>query len=313
MKRYIRASFNDSSIPDWLRKDKIALSYLNKKGVDLKNCTFSRERKGRVGDNYTVYLINGSKEKDAYRPFVWIPGIYNDDECVSIRNWNKRGYDPESGTYKYGALNTQYIKYVPKKDLNIADVVYINIADNKKAPRDHYEDPRYDNGNYAGQAMIPEGRRWSSETHQYEDEPAHWSKQGTETSWGGIRENNFRDKSGYWIPDPKARLEKFHNSPEGKTRQGEKAKKQLEDVYSQLISLKADILNTLNAAPMESFGDGHYALQNFSSAIGYYNRALKKLNPDDWGYDPNDALQDARYAQRSINDTKRFLEGKGNM
>lgn len=268
MYRYIKASF-DNDIPNWLRDDKRALSALNNAGVDLKNAIYSKDRAGKVGDNYAVYLINGTKFGPAYRPFVWIPGVYNDDESVKGENQ----YDWRSGRSfpKYVA-----VKYIAKKNLDIADVIYINKASNGKQYREKYQDPRTfgrstryhyaggKEGEYAGQRYEPAHTTWKDE-----EVPGKWV-----TPSG-------RDKSGYEIPNPRKRLEEFYNTPEGATRQVRKAKKQLDGMYSQLTTLKSRIKmltpsgDELGSA--EQYGSIGKAYDYFGDAVNYYNNAIKAL------------------------------------
>lgn len=268
MYRYIKASF-DNAIPAWLRKDKRALSALNQAGVDLKKVDFSDVRSGKVADNYVVYLVNGTRYGKAYRPFVWIPGVYNDDESV-----------PAEPTYSYRAgrslPTSKSIKYLAKRDLDIADIIYINKDANRKPAKERYQDPRTfgrstryhyaggKEGEYAGQRYEPAHTTWKDE-----EVPGKWV-----TPSG-------RDKSGYEIPNPRKRLEEFYSTPEGATRQVRKAKKQLDGMYSQLTTLKSRIKmltpsgDELGSA--EQYGSIGKAYDYFGDAVNYYNNAIKTL------------------------------------
>ena len=311
MKKYIRASFNNDSIPDWLKQDKGALRALNNNGIDLANCIFSKEKKGRVGDNYTAYLVKGSKDGDAYRPFVWIPGLYNDDNYVNFENWNKRDWRGN-----YPAMDSKAIKYIPKKDLNFIDTVYINIADNSKPEKEHYQDPRYDNnGNYAGQYFIPEKEHYEWDPSKHYTEPAHWSEQGKTTYTGGrYGKNQARDKSGYVIPDPEERLRKFHETEEGQTRQAAKASRELEIIYGELLKLKDVLIEDFNAqsGSIETFGKNSQSIDYFREAVSYYKRALDDITPKKYGnseyIDAESALDNIEYAKSRINYAKKSLE-----
>ena len=157
MKRYIRASF-DNWIPSWLQNDKHALKALANAGIDLKNATFSTSKTGKSNEQYTIYLL---QEPGASRtwPTVWIPGLYNDNEYFT---------DSYDGGYKA-------VKYIPKKNLPITDIVYVNIADNAKPRKERYQDPRYDQyGKYAGQ-YYRDTSSWDA---------GGWSAQGRTTSRG---------------------------------------------------------------------------------------------------------------------------------
>ena len=92
MKRYIRASFNNDSMPSWLKEDKGALDALNRAGIDLANCQFSETRQGKIGDNYVVYHITGTRYGSERYPFVWIPGLYNDNNYVIANGKSFNGF-----------------------------------------------------------------------------------------------------------------------------------------------------------------------------------------------------------------------------
>ena len=118
--------------------------------------------------------------------------MYNDEERLE---------DPYDKSYKA-------IKYISKKNLPIKDIVYVNIADNAKAPKERYQDPRKDNsGKYAG---------------QYYEDPSSWSEGGWSpagrTTPVGRYSYQKRDKSGYVIPNPDDKLLRFYSSPEGVER-----------------------------------------------------------------------------------------------
>lgn len=309
MKKYVRASFNTGTIPDWLRKDKGALRALNQAGIDLANCTFSRERKGRVGDNYIAYLVRGSKDFDCPNPFVWIPGLYGDQDWVPFKNWDKKGWDANG--HHYGAKDSAAVRYFAKKDLNFDDIIYINIGDNSKAKKDHYQDPRYDkDGKYAGQYWIPEKQPYSWEKDK-EVEPAHWSEQGRTTNTGGrYGKNQKRDKSGYVIPNPKDRLRAFHETEEGRSRRGALAQRKIQQVYDDLVALRDSILGDLNSKTVETFGSNYRALDYFNDAVRYYKDALDNLKDKSWGPDPEGALTNIDYANSRIESAKNVISGK---
>lgn len=274
MYRYIKASF-DNDIPDWLRSDKGALSALNNAGVDLKNATFSRDRVGKMGENFTVYLINGTRYKDAYRPFVWIPGMYNDNQYVT---------GPEEYNYRAGRSfpKSIAIKNIAKKDLDIADTIYINKASNAKQPKDKYVDPRrnynygHPEGEYAGQ--------------HYEESRTNWD--GSEVPGQWVTPSG-RDKSGYEIPNPRKRLQEFYSTEAGANRRFGKLKEQIDGIYSQLKTLKTRL--SMLTPKGEGLGDREVyrkisrAYDNFSDAVDYYNEALNSIERyekegyDKWG------------------------------
>lgn len=311
MKRYIRASFNNDTAPDWLKKDKYALQALNKAGIDLANCTFSKDRVGKVGENYTAYLIKGTKYGDNYRPFVWIPGVYNDDEYVDA--------EPEY-SYRLGSRvpRSTSIKYMAKKDLTIEDVVYINIASNRKPAKEHYQDPRYDkDGQYAGQYYTPEKTdAYNSETGKWDKTvPGHWSEAGQTTYTSGrYGRRQKRDKSGYVIPDPQERLRKFHETEEGQTRQAQKASRELETIYDQLTNLKDKLTEDFNAnaGSLDTFGKNSKAIDYFKDALDAYKQALSFITPKTFGgkeySDPENALEYIERAKTRIRYAEKSLE-----
>ena len=331
MKRYIRASFTDSSIPEWLKNSSSALSALNKAGVDLHNATFSRERRGKVGDNYVVYLIKqpsayqqrtsykkeNPNAETLYNEFIWIPGVYNDDHYVGFINYDR--YDPYTHDYK---ISDRAVKYFSKKELNIVDTVYIyQGGDNIKSRREHYQDPRYDkNGNYLGQQMIPGRWHWEG-NEKVPDEPGHWSKQGTSYGWGSSTpsESEYRDKSGYVIPNPKDRLKKFYESSEGMNKRIKIVRTKLDSIYSQLEDAKEDVFNSvIPQGGREDFRKYRNLYDNLDDALSCYDKALEKLEKlernssrnalDSWDdYKIDDALYSLKKAQGYIDSINKSL------
>ena len=296
MYRYIKASF-DNDIPDWLRNDKSALAALNKAGVDLKNATFSEDRVGKTGENFTVYLVNGTRYGDSYRPFVWIPGVYNDSQYVT---------GPSEYNYRAGRSipKSMSIKYIAKKDLNIADIIYINKASNAKQPKDRYVDPRNFNTKYQ-----------SGYAGQYYKEPrTDWLGEETPGQW--ITPSG-RDKSGYEIPNPRQRLKDFYRTEAGANRRYNKVKSQLDGIYSQLKTVKSRLaLMTPNGEDLgdrDSYRTIGRAYDYFSDAIEYYNAALDYIKDyEDLGYEAggsfavNQALGDLERCQYRIDDINKM-------
>lgn len=279
MKRYVRASFNTNTIPDWLKQDKSALKALNREGIDLANCIFSKNREGRAGDNYTIYLVKGSNEFDCTKPFIWIPGVYGEDTLVPYRNWDKLRWGND-GKQHYGEKDWKAVKYTAKKNLNFIDTVYVYKATNKKPYKeDRYVDPRYDEyGNYLGQQMIPGDLHW--EGNEKVREPGHWSEQGT--YYGKYSktpsESSHRDKSGYAIPNPKERLKKFYESPEGMDKRIKIVRKQLDSVYSQLEDAKDNIFNfVLPRGERNDYRKYRNLYEYLDNALSYYDKVLKDL------------------------------------
>lgn len=277
MYRYIKASF-DNAIPAWLRKDKRALSALNQAGVDLKKVDFSDVRSGKVADNYVVYLVNGTRYGKAYRPFVWIPGVYNDDESV-----------PAEPTYSYRAgrslPTSKSIKYLAKRDLDIADTIYINKDANRKPAKERYQDPRaFGKSSRHRYAGGPEGKY----AGQYYQKPTtNW--QGEEVPGQWVTPSG-RDKSGYEIPNPRKRLQEFYNTEAGANRRIAKLKTQLDGIYAQLRTLKSR-LATLTPKGDDLGGYQAYrslgrAYDYFGDAVEYYNDALDNIKKyEDKGYE----------------------------
>lgn len=296
MYRYIKASF-DNDIPNWLRDDKRALSALNDAGVDLKNATFNEERVGKVGENFTVYLINGTRYGDSYRPFVWIPGVYNDDQYVT---------GPSEYSWRAGRSlpKSMAIKYIAKKDLDIADTVYINKSSNAKQPRDRYVDPRNFNNNYqsgyAGQYYKEPYTNWKGE-----DIPGQWLTR------------SGRDKSGYEIPNPRQRLQEFYNSKAGVAKRYNKLKSQIDGIYSQLKTVKSRL--ALMTPKGDDLDQGTYsklarAYDCFSGAIKSYNDVLDYIKEyEDLGYEgswgASQAVRDLERCQRRIDEINKLTIG----
>lgn len=291
MKKYIKASF-DNPIPNWLKADRNALSALNSAGFDLKSIDVTSSPSGR-GKDYPIYLID-----DGYRPFVWIPGIYNDNQ--QVRNPNSSYYEA--------------IKYVPKKYLTISDVVYLSKTDYKKEPDPSrgYRDPRYvydkrsgRRGQYAGQYQERDG--WGP------DAPlGKWST-------GGIKRN--RDKSGYEIPDPQEKLRDFYaaSGDQGAKRLASR----LEQVYNKLISLKSRIFDidftnfgldydgnpnyssTAYQNILSIFGD---TCRNYRLALNNAARAEKSTGKYDREFRIQDALDYVKDCERRIRDIDKAIK-----
>lgn len=302
MKRYIRASFSES-IPSWLAEDKWAIKALNEKGIDLHNATFSDTRTGKAGDNYTIYLVEGTRFGNSYRPFVWIPGIYNDDQYVEA--------EPE---YNYRAQKrmpkSKAIKYMAKRDINFLETVYVNIDSNRKARKDRYVDPRHDKyGNYAGQRMIPEKTQLNWDTNEYEVvKPAHWSEKGTLSDEHGryVYEEPRRDKSGYVIPNPKDRLEKFYNTKEGRDRRVALIRNKLDSTYQELETAQEDVFNAIVPKGTRNDYRKYKSLYDYlDDAVGRYEAALK-----DFEYIEKSGWEDESdwFSSHSISEALSYLD-----
>lgn len=262
MKTYISASF-DNPVPRWLRKDKEALKALSKAGLDLKSSVFHHDSIGR-GKSYPVYAIKNESNEDL---FVWIPGIYNDEYRVS---------DPYSGSYTA-------IKYVPKKHLNIVDIVYVSKDAALKPEREHYQDPRYTEGNrtYRGQVYDKARSRWV-----------------TFERWRGDK----YDKSGYQIPDPAEKLANWYR--QGKSS---KLKSRVDKVYQILKDLQARISTMRLDADgpddsLELFGGW---MRSFGSVVDSYRRFLRRYkSPLESGeissWEASSILEDLRRLERDV-------------
>ena len=267
MKTYISASF-DNPVPRWLRKDKKALEALNRDTrIDLKNAVFHHEPIGR-GKSYPVYAIKNENTEDLV---VWIPGIYNDDYRVP---------DPYSSNYTS-------IKYVPKKHLDIVDVVYVSKDADLKPEREHYQDPRYDSyGRYRGQIYDEDSRAWKN---YY--------------SWRG---SNY-DKSGYQIPDPAEKLANWYRQSGS-----DKLKAKLDRVYQTLKELQANIGSmNLDAVDTTGYDNNLFAnwMRGFANAVESYRRFLNRyksvLESGDTYWRASSMIQDLRQLEQSINYLKR--------
>ncbi len=243
MKQYIRAAFKNW-VPDWLTDDSKALASLNRMGIDLANATFSREPSGR-GKDHPIYLV-----KSDYGKFVWIPGEYNDDEYLTDR------YD----------RNYKAVKYISKKNIPILDIVYVSKKNdaNFKTAKERYQDPRYIYEKYSKRPQYG---------GQYQSDDGTWSKTGRSN---GYRRTN-RDKSGYVIPDPSDKLEKFYTSDAGHQKLADR----LQNVYESLVSLKSDLFN-IDFTQFGEYNDSDYGnmLRRFGDACRNYRLALKYLDSD---------------------------------
>jgi len=270
MKTYISAAF-DNPVPRWLRKDKDALKALIRAiNIDLKSAVFHHEPIGR-GKSYPVYAIKNESNEDL---FVWIPGIYNDDYRVS---------DPYSSNYTA-------IKYVPKKHLNVVDAVYVSKDAATKPEKEHYQDPRYTEGNgrYRGQIYNKNNDEWT-----------------VYHNWRGGR----YDKSGYQIPDPAEKLANWYSS--GKAS---RLKERLNKVYQSLKALQSKI----GAMKFEADGDDYFDsfggwLRNFGSTVESYRRFLRDYsntlefgNIDSWR--ASTMLDSLRSLEKDVQNLQRRAE-----
>ena len=214
MKRYIKASF-DNEIPSWLIADKAALKALNRDGVDLKKAVFSKEKSTGRGADYVIYKLPSSGGF-GNEPIIYIPGVYNDDE---------RYINPYYNDY------SDLSRIAKKRLAEIAeDIVYVNKANSAKAYREHYEDSRYENGEYMGQTFGELPNKYGG--HRY-----GWSKSGK--VGGDYLKKVQHDKSGYAIPDPKEKLARFYGTSAGLDSLARKVEK----VYDNLLDLKEDIFS----------------------------------------------------------------------
>jgi len=279
MPEYIKAAF-DNEIPFWLRKDKEALRALNRNGIDLKKAEYSINKTGKAADDFAVYCLQPYEGHS--KLIVWIPGIYNDDEYLD---------DPYDDKYKA-------IKYISKKNLPIRDVVYINKKSNAKEWRDKYRDPRYtypDNrhGRYAGQYYTPPRTNWRGE-----ETPGEWSETGERVRYG-----EYRDKSGYIIPDPKDKLLEFYSSDKGYTR----IKKRLEQVYADLIQLRKDLFDVdfMSFGEYEGSTDYMNMLNRFGDVCRDYRLCIKRLQ--EFENLPDTEKQYGRYSIESVFDDLRSM------
>ena len=270
MKRYIRASFNNE-IPKWFKQDKRLLQALSEHGLDLANLTLTQDKAKRKKDindpdsQYVVYLID-----TGYRQFVWIPGVYNDDETMS---------DPRTrGSYKA-------VKYIPKKYLNILETWYIDRYGNTKKGRQRYQNPRYEysrydrRGRYAGQRYYMPNHVKDPTSPDADD----WGyRPATRADGEWKRPLEGRDKSGYLIPKPSERLMEFFNSERGLKSLGNR----LQDVYEDLIDVQESIFRVdFTTFGKDSQGNSDInssayrnMIHEFGDATNNYKRALRYLN-----------------------------------
>lgn len=290
MKRYIRASFNNY-IPDWF-KEKGLLQQLSRKGIDLANLTLTQDKakRGSGVNQYIVYRI----KNDYDREFVWIPGVYNDDEYVT---------DPYDRKYKA-------IKYVSKKNLPIIETWYINVDENQKQYRDRYIDPRYEYDKYTGKGKYA-GQTYHVPAHVKED--GEW-RDGTFKDGKWNNPMSGRDKSGYVIPKPSTRLMQFFNSEKGLKSLGNR----LQDVYEDLIDMQEAIFRVdFTSFGKDRDGNPDYSsntynnmINEFGQATRNYRMALKYLNSAQKHneYEPGYSRFDIREAFDYIKSIKHSIE-----
>ena len=255
MKRYIRASF-DSSIPSWLKNEithqkygRLGEKIVQKYGVALSESQFFDEE---VPNSIPIYLIKGDYGSDVY-----IPGI-NDDNTIYLNGRSR----------KLGSIARSKLPTLA------TDVVWLDLS-NKVQKKDRYQDPRriYDGakdsrGRYAGQYYT---KPWTS--YDGEEHPGKWSKSGN----SGRYSSRPRDKSGYEVPTPESRLERYYETfPE-------KVTEKVDAIYDRLIAARDKVLNSeLINTPYdrdEEMNIGN-AIYRIKDAIDEYRRLIAMLDRD---------------------------------
>ena len=294
MKRYIRASF-DNEVPSWLLADKNALKALSQEGVDLKKAVFSKEKSAGRGADYVIYKLPWTASK----PLIYIPGVYHDDE---------RYDNPYNGNY-------DYLSHIAKKRLaEIADdIIYVNKDASAKAYREHYEDPRYENGKYMGQTYGELPNKGS--LSKYIGRRFGWSKSGK--VGGDYLRKVQHDKSGYAIPDPKDRLARFYGTSAGL----DSVARKVEKIYDNLIDLKEDIFSVdFSDFGLDYEGNKDPAsctygnmLSRFGNAVREYKMLLAKIsslkaNGNVSRYAVSSIMDHIKSIEYSVKDARHALE-----
>ena len=286
MKRYIRASF-DNEVPSWLIADKKALKALSQAGVDLKKAVFSREKSAGRGADYVIYKLpsNWGGSQPWSTPIIYIPEVYSSVEKYSDM---------------LGSGERKRIEYFSKKRLAemAEDIVYVNKADSAKAYRDHYKDPRYENGKYMGQTLEKDSYENDKWTYK-------WTTSGKYTG-GRFTPNVRHDKSGYAIPDPKDRLARFYGTSAGL----DSIARKVERIYDNLLDLKEDIFSVdFSDFGLDFEGNKYPAsctygnmLSRFGNAVREYRLLLDKIS----GLKANGNV--SRYTVSSIMDHIKSIE-----
>jgi hypothetical protein len=255
MKRYIKSSF-DPSIPSWLKKsidnqryNKLSDRLVARFGVALSDAQFLDHEEP---NSTPIYLINGD-----YSSAIYVPGV-NDDDTIQLNGRSR----------KLGAISKAKLPSLA------TDVVWLDLS-NKVQKKDRYQDPRriYDGakdnkGRYAGQYYT---EPWTS--YDGEEHPGKWSKSGN----SGRYSSRTRDKSGYEVPTPESRLERYYETfPE-------KVTEKVDAIYDRLIAVRDEVLNPeLINTPYDrdeemSIGNAIYRLRD---AIDEYRRLIAMLDRD---------------------------------
>ena len=297
MKRYVKASF-DNEVPSWLIADKAALKALNQEGIDLKKAVFSKEKSAGRGADYVIYKLPSSGGF-GNEPIIYIPGVYNDDE---------RYINPYYNDY------SDLSRIAKKRLAEIAeDIVYVNKANSGKAYREHYEDPRYENGKYMGQTWGELPNKGS--LSKYVGRSYGWSKSG---KVGGDYLNKVQhDKSGYAIPNPKDKLARFYSTSAG----FDSVVRKVEKIYDSLLDLKEDIFSVdFTDFGLDYEGNKYPAsctygnmLSRFGNAVREYRLLLDRISGLKAGskvsrYTVSDIMEHIKSIDYSIKDARHALE-----
>lgn len=173
------------NLPTWITNnlDKSSLRILDRKGIDLYNCTCEeidvsemrvRDPRWSDEDNVVVILL-----KDLYKNKLY---VYDNTEQWEISNpFILNANKNASGNPR---------KWLLDNALNIA---IIKKSDNKKPEKDHYIDDR-------------NVKNYRLSKHQKYAGQRAYTRDGVTTYYG----TSGRDKSGYVIPDPTDKLKKLY-------------------------------------------------------------------------------------------------------
>lgn len=292
MKRLIRASLSPS-MPDWLvesinNRNSIKRDLVKKYNIALDRAQFSDHAESN--SSIPIYLL-----KTDYRNIIYCPGV-NDDDQISING-------------RYRKLGSIAKSKLPEMAV---DVVFVDRGnpDNTFANKERYRDPRYSyrndpRGSYAGQYRE---KKYVEEDGQSHYEDGDWSKAGRRPA----NERNARDKSGYKIPDPVAKITEYY------TRFPDRVTDKVDQVYDRLKEVRTKLMEADFDSPVDYHEDNiAKAYRYFGDALHSYRQLLNRLDGDrrlkfynNYGYfdeDIADFSQTIRSIKSDLNDVEELI------